>query len=789
MKDRVFHIGVMIGNVHTQHPMELIQGICEAAKTESVNITFFVGAQGNALDFWKGDENDLFAYNYQYNSLYDYSLIAGLDALIISYGTLCIYLDKDDREAFASKYRNVPLVILEEYDEDSCDSFIISDNYGSMYKIMEHLLSDHGYERILYLSGPKNNTDSNERERAYREAMKSHGIDVTENMVEYGDYSSEVDDLVERLLDCNPDAQAIVSANDEMALSIYRVCRKRGLIPGRDIAVTGYDDVDFAKRMDPPLTTANQDGLDMGYRALKCAVSLCNNPEPMKMKLPAKFLKRQSCGCKAQDVSGELELTDVLGRIESASDKEMINTAVSIAAAGSYQSMVAEKSRKNGKEYFKFLLTTLLKLSDKKSTIDNKDISESVLLQIQKFFGKDSNGNLDFSGFLSAFHQIMHYYMKKEKDPQLIAQLGLILGITDNYVTSYVMRSDEDKMMMLMNKSWAVPASIRYMIEKVEDENEFNSLALENVVTQGAKSAYLYLLPKPLKCDRDEQFKCPKKLELAAKYTNNKIRVYDKKDRPVVTKKEGFAAKFLATSKHNYVAFMLFAKEYQYGILLSEIDAASIGLMYGAALQISTAKAYMQISQRENEVKRQLYETLKELRNKNQVLSFVSSTDSLTGLFNRRGFIENAVTELNTHIGAKAAVFFSDLDHLKQINDKFGHKDGDFALENASAILRDTITAFRSEGTVCGRIGGDEFVSFIICENESDTEEIIKQLKENCRKFNENCDKPYYVEFSTGCVTFTCTENYSIAELTSQADACLYEAKKTRRQSVIKEDN
>ena len=98
----------------------------------------------------------------QYNSLYDYSLIAGLDAIIISYGTLCIYLDKDDREAFASKYRSVPLVILEEYDEDSPDSFIISDNYGSMYNIVDHLISFHGYKKILYLSGPKNNTDSND---------------------------------------------------------------------------------------------------------------------------------------------------------------------------------------------------------------------------------------------------------------------------------------------------------------------------------------------------------------------------------------------------------------------------------------------------------------------------------------------------------------------------------------------------------------------------------------------------------------------------------------------------
>ena len=238
-EEKIFNIGVMIGNVHTQHPMELIRGISEAAKTENANVSFFVGAQGNALDFWKGDENDFNAYNYQYNSLYDYSLIAGLDAIIISYGTLCIYLENENREEFAKKFRSVPLVILEEYDESSCDSFIISDNFGSMYNIVEHLLSHHGYKKVLYLSGPKNNTDSNERERAYLEAMKAHDLPVTMEMVEYGDYSSNVDDLVERLLDNNPGAEAIVSANDEMAISIYKVCRSRGLIPGRDIAVTG----------------------------------------------------------------------------------------------------------------------------------------------------------------------------------------------------------------------------------------------------------------------------------------------------------------------------------------------------------------------------------------------------------------------------------------------------------------------------------------------------------------------------------------------------------------------
>ena len=784
--EKVFHIGVMIGNVHTQHPMELIRGISEAAKTENVNISFFVGAQGNALDFWKGDEDDFTSYNYQYNSLYDYTLIAGLDAIIISYGTLCIYLENENREEFAKKYRSVPLVILEEYDESSCDSFIISDNFGSMYNIVEHLLSDHGYKNVVYLSGPKNNTDSNERERAYLEAMKAHGLEVTSDMIEYGDYSSNVNDLVERLLDNNPGVEAIVSANDEMAISIYDVCRSRGLVPGRDIAVTGYDDVEFAQRMDPPLTTANQDGLDMGYRALKCAVSLCKDPSnPIKMKIPAKFLKRQSCGCDIHNADKELELIDILEKIGSSSDKEEIKTAVSAATAGSYKSVVSEKDRIKGKEYFEFLIFRLLELDD----IDEnkkREIANEVLLQTQNLCVDKGSKNIDFSGFMKSFQQVMRFFMEREKNIDVFVILGRILELTDNYITSFVMRKDENDIMMLLTKSWAAPTSIKYMIDKAKDENEFNSLAIETAIDQGAKSAYLYLLPEPLKCDRRTEFVCPDSLELVAKYTDKKVTVYREGERPVVTKDNGFASLFDGSSIHNYFVFLIFAKEYQYGIMLCEIDDTSIGMLYGVTLQISTAKAYIQISKQENEAKQQLFNTLKELRDKNEMLSFVSSMDALTGIYNRRGFIENVVDAINENVGKCAALFFSDLDHLKQINDEFGHQDGDFALMNAANIIKETFESFGTEKAVCGRIGGDEFVSFMICDDEEDTKKVLEELKLRCKLFNESCNKPYYVEFSTGCYTFTCRAVFSVAELTSKADECLYEAKKTRRDNIVK---
>ncbi|MBR5360479.1 MAG: substrate-binding domain-containing protein, partial [Lachnospiraceae bacterium] len=242
--DKIYHIGVMLGNIHTQHPKELVEGIYEAARNENVHVTLFLGAQGNAFDFWKqSDTTDSMSYNYQFNALYDYALISKLDVLIISYGTLCIYFEQDNKEEFISKFRGVPLVILEEYEKDSDDSFIMSDNYNSMKNIMDHLIEHHKYKKILHISGPKNNADATDRRRAYLDSMAVHKLPVDDTMIEYGDYSTNVDSLVNRILDNNPDAEAIVSANDEMAISIYRVCKQRGLTVGKDIAVTGYDDM------------------------------------------------------------------------------------------------------------------------------------------------------------------------------------------------------------------------------------------------------------------------------------------------------------------------------------------------------------------------------------------------------------------------------------------------------------------------------------------------------------------------------------------------------------------
>ena len=77
----------------------------------------------------------------------------------------------------------------------------------------------------------------------------------------------------EELLDRNPDCDAVICVNDEMASVFYPILQKRGKSIGRDIMLVGFDDRLFAVKMDPPLASVKADAYAMGYRAVEKAVN------------------------------------------------------------------------------------------------------------------------------------------------------------------------------------------------------------------------------------------------------------------------------------------------------------------------------------------------------------------------------------------------------------------------------------------------------------------------------------------------------------------------------------
>ena len=170
---------------------------------------------------------------------------------------------------------------------------------------------------------------------------------------------------------------------------------------------------------------------------------------------------------------------------------------------------------------------------------------------------------------------------------------------------------------------------------------------------------------------------------------------------------------------------------------------------------------------------------------KNEILNNISLYDELTKIYNRRGFIEKSIELINNNIGSDIVIIFCDLDHLKEINDTFGHKEGDFAIENAARLLVKSLP----EHAIISRLGGDEFVAMTCIDENITTNKIDQEIRNNFAKFNKICDKPYYIETSVGLYQFKGEESILVANLISEADKYLYEAKKHRRKSVKKINN
>lgn len=163
-------------------------------------------------------------------------------------------------------------------------------------------------------------------------------------------------------------------------------------------------------------------------------------------------------------------------------------------------------------------------------------------------------------------------------------------------------------------------------------------------------------------------------------------------------------------------------------------------------------------------------------------LRALSLVDELTGLYNRRGFLTLAQQQLKqARRGHRELVLlFIDMDDFKEINDSFGHNEGDSALVRASEILKHT---FR-DSDIIARLGGDEFVVLATDTGKTGSEIIINRLRQELRERNERDGYPYRLSFSVGAARFDPDAPPSIEELLAAADSMLYAQKKHKRQTA-----
>jgi diguanylate cyclase (GGDEF)-like protein len=166
----------------------------------------------------------------------------------------------------------------------------------------------------------------------------------------------------------------------------------------------------------------------------------------------------------------------------------------------------------------------------------------------------------------------------------------------------------------------------------------------------------------------------------------------------------------------------------------------------------------------------------------NESLNSDSMTDDLTGLYNHRGFsaVGRHYLEIARRRGKRIFVIFVDLDGLKQINDQWGHSEGDQALIRTAKILKLT---FR-KSDIIARIGGDEFV-IVTTEHRYDSATILMaRLQGNLNRHSAQNNSLRPIALSVGVAPSDPQDAASIEELTTRADALMYVEKRSKRSSL-----
>ncbi len=186
----------------------------------------------------------------------------------------------------------LPLVALGNRFDDITS--VVIDNYSAMKQVVSHLVGFHGLRRIAFITGKNDNHDAEERYRAYKDALREHGIEFDDRLVVSGAYVVQSGiDAVEALLAAALPFDAVVAANDQMAIGAIRAFESRGIY---NFPVTGFDNIDGARRWS--LTTVDQNLFHEGYLCAEIVSEMIEGHAVEKVYVVEGTLKlRSSCGC------------------------------------------------------------------------------------------------------------------------------------------------------------------------------------------------------------------------------------------------------------------------------------------------------------------------------------------------------------------------------------------------------------------------------------------------------------------------------------------------------------
>jgi DNA-binding LacI/PurR family transcriptional regulator len=293
-------VGLLVNWLGSDYASALLNAIAQASEHHDMNVICFAGGALFSPD-------DTVA---QRNVCYEFASPELLDGLLIM--TLGGHADANKLGRYCERYRPLPMCSI----GIACEGIpgVQVDNTRGMKDAIVHLIEVHGLRRIAFVRGPELNEEAEVRFRAYQQCLGERGLELDPELVLPGNFEhADGAQAVHRLLERQVPFEAVVAANDHMALGVLEALEEHRIeVPGQ-VAVIGFDDVEQARYAIPGLTTVRQPLGEQANLAMNVLLTqLRGKAVPKRMIVDAKLVIRQSCGCHSEAMRA-VALTDVIG--------------------------------------------------------------------------------------------------------------------------------------------------------------------------------------------------------------------------------------------------------------------------------------------------------------------------------------------------------------------------------------------------------------------------------------------------------------------------------------------
>ena len=321
-------IGVFMCKAYSTFDSAVFLRLEEEAKRLDYDIVIFTTVG------YFASQND---YDSQELGMFAFAPMEELDGIIIVPDT---YEIEGFREKLFEEIRrraHCPVVAVRHFSEEfDC---VYTDQKKALQPLLQHLINHHRLKRIGFLAGYKGHPDSELRLNVYREEMAANGLTVDEEKdICHGNMWLDCGETAYRHFFSDPGRlpEAIVCANDYMAVGLMRTLAEHGIMVPRDVIVTGFDNVPTVAISVPTLTTVEQDFAGMTTIAMKeldrqIREGKRKEEKNFKAGMPGEMIRGESCGCGQRGEEYYIQLSDSRNRmVDSMNVREVAMTYLTI---------------------------------------------------------------------------------------------------------------------------------------------------------------------------------------------------------------------------------------------------------------------------------------------------------------------------------------------------------------------------------------------------------------------------------------------------------------------------